>query len=83
MIEYIAYALSFFAVAIGIKMIFGPTMWDRLLYLNLITVKILMIISIYATITQKNFLLDIALSYALLSFISTLFMAEFIMKKGL
>jgi len=63
-----------------IRVIIGPSVWDRLLGLNLIASKIIMIIILYATITGMTFLLDFAIIYGLSGFIGTIFIAQFLSK---
>lgn len=82
MIEYTAHILTVAAVFTAVRILIGPTVWDRLLGFNLLSSKIIMIIVMCAIIFEKNYLLDIALTYALLGFISTLFIARFIKDKG-
>lgn len=71
--------LSFFS---ALRIIVGPSIWDRLLGLNLITSKTIMIIIIMAMIRKQNFLLDIALTFALLSFIGIIFISVYIQRKS-
>lgn len=61
-----------------IKAIKGPKLWDRLLAMNLITVKGILLILIYATIEDATGFIDVALIYALFGFIATIFLALFI-----
>jgi multicomponent Na+:H+ antiporter subunit F len=74
--------LTLLGVASAIRIILGPTIWDRLLGLNLFSSKIVMLIVLYALLMQRSYLLDIAIVYALLGFISIIFIAIFIQKKG-
>ncbi len=60
----------------------GPSVWDRLLALNLFSVTLIIVIIIYALVKDIDYLLDIAIVYALLGFISIVFMARFIQRKG-
>ena len=64
----------------GVK---GPTIWDRLLALNLIATKIIVIIVVFASLQDEAFLLDFALLYSLSSFIGTIFIALFLSKQRL
>lgn len=64
------------------RIIIGPTIWDRLLGLNLVTTKLIMIIVLIASLRQESFLLDIAIIYALLGFIGITFMSIYIQTKG-
>jgi multicomponent Na+:H+ antiporter subunit F len=60
----------------------GPTIWDRLLSFNLISSKVVMLIVAFALFTEKTYILDIALTFTLFSFISTVLIARFIRERG-
>ena len=66
-----------------VRAIKGPTIWDRLLALNLISIKIIMIIIVVASIYDRSFLLDFAIIYALSGFIGTIFIALFLSERKL
>jgi len=74
--------IAVYVVLVVIRVIMGPTIWDRLLGLNTISAKIIMSIVILSVITDRSYLLDVALVYALLGFLGTVFIARFIEKKG-
>jgi len=59
----------------------GPSIWDRLLGLSLISTKIMLIIVLLASLSNMSFLLDIAIVYALLGFISLVFIALFLLDR--
>ena len=59
------------------RVITGPTVWDRLHSLNLISVKVLLFIVFYASHLDASYLLDIAIVFLLLGFISIVFTALF------
>jgi len=61
-----------------IRAVTGPMLWDRLLAMNLITVKGMLVIIVYATLEEVHGLIDVALVYALFSFIATIFLALFL-----
>lgn len=82
MIDIIVYVLMAATILTVIRILLGPTVWDRLLGFNLMSSKLIMIIMICAIIFEMNFLLDIALTYALLGFISTIFITRFVRDKG-
>lgn len=65
-------------VPYGIRVIVGPSVWDRLLGMNLIASKIIIVIIIFASINEMTFLLDFAIIYALSGFIGTIFIAMFL-----
>lgn len=60
----------------------GSSIWDRLLFLNLFFVYMLLAMVVYALIMAIDYLLDIAIVYALLGFIGIVFTARFIQRKG-
>ena len=65
------------------KIIKGPSIWDRLLGFNLFSMHIVLIILLYAVGTGLYYLIDIALVYAILGFISIMLIARYIdMNKG-
>ena len=69
-------------VPYGIRVIVGPSVWDRLLGMNLIASKIIVIIVLFSSISEAAFLLDFAIIYALSGFIGTIFIAMFISERN-
>jgi multicomponent Na+:H+ antiporter subunit F len=59
----------------------GPSVWDRLLSLNLVSTKIFLIVILYASHTEMSFLLDIAIVCALLGFLSIVFISLFFSRR--
>jgi len=70
-------------VPYGIRVAIGPSVWDRLLGMNLISLKIIVIIILYASISGMTFLLDFAIIYALSGFIGTIFIALFLSERNI
>ena len=66
-----------------IRVIIGPSVWDRLLGMNLILSKTIMIIVLFAAIFETTFLLDFAIIYALFGFIGTIFLALFLSQRNI
>jgi len=64
------------------RVIKGPTVWDRLLGLSLVSTKVNLIIIVYASINGLAYLLDVAIVYALLGFIGTVFTATFLRERA-
>ncbi len=60
----------------------GPTVWDRLLGLNLATSKLVMLVVLIASVRKQSMLLDIAIVYALLGFIGITFLSIYIQGRG-
>ena len=74
--------LGVLGIVVIIRMIQGPTIWDRLLTFNQVSSKITISIVMLSIITSQSFLLDIAIVYTLLSFIAAVLIARFVREKG-
>lgn len=79
---YFISTLSVLGIVVIIRMMQGPTVWDRLLTFNQLSSKITISIVMMSIITSQSFLLDIAIVYTLLSFIGSVLIARFIREKG-
>jgi len=83
--------MNFVMVALGVVLAFvllciiravkGPSIWDRLLGLNLVTTKVLVIIVLFSYLNDLPYLVDLAIIYALVGFIGTIFTALFLMAR--
>ena len=62
-----------------IRMLKGPKIWDRILMLNLISAKVVLFITIYAIYIDSVILLDIAISYGIIGFLTMTLLSKFIM----
>ncbi len=65
-----------------VRVFVGPTVWDRVLGLNLVTAKLVMAIVVFAFLVDRTFLLDVAIVYSLLGFIASVLISRFIEGKG-
>lgn len=79
-IQIILVTLAFLAVISSIRIVLGPCVWDRLLAFNLISSKIIMFITLFALLTGKSYLLDIAIVYSLLGFMGIIMIAKIVQK---
>jgi len=80
--NYALVCLMFLTVMSALRILIGPTIWDRILGLNLVTSKLIMLIVLIASLRQESFLLDIAIVYALLGFVGITFMSIYIQNRG-
>ena len=69
-------------VAVTLRGFIGPTIWDRLLGLNLVTTKLIIVIVLIAVMKEQSMLLDIAIVYAMLGFIGVTFLSIYTQNKG-
>ena len=66
-----------------IRLILGPTYFDRLIALNLMVVIITAIMSIFAVLYQRRVYFDVALVYAVLGFVSVIAISKYLTGKEL
>jgi len=80
---YILWIMFIFLFLLMVMVIKGPSVWDRLLGMNLVSMKFIIIIVIFASSSDIAYLLDFAIIYALSGFIGTVFIALFLLdRKG-
>lgn len=60
-----------------IRALLGPTVYDRILAVNALGTKTVLIISVFGFLTERPDFLDIALVYALINFIGTIAILKF------
>lgn len=65
------------------RVVVGPTKGDRLIAINVIGTKTLVLMAIVSLILKEQFFLDVVLVYALISFTASLFIAREIEEKKL
>ncbi len=70
------YTVAIIAILITIllalvRALLGPTVYDRIAAMNMLGTKTLLLIAVFAFLTGRHDLLDIALVYALINFIGT------------
>lgn len=62
--------LSISIIAIFIRALVGPKVTDRIICVNMIGTKIIIIICIVAALLHEDFIIDVAIVYALINFVS-------------
>ncbi|NLY45751.1 MAG: hypothetical protein GX053_07140 [Tissierella sp.] len=68
--------LSFTMIFCLLRTILGPRFTDRLLGINVINVKVIVLICIMAVFFEKSYLVDISLVYSAISFLSVIVLAR-------
>lgn len=66
----VSLAILITLVLILARALLGPTIYDRIAAINMFGTKIVLLIAIFAFLSERMDLLDIALVYALINFIS-------------
>ena len=67
-----AVAAAAILITIGLALVralLGPTVYDRILAVNMIGTKTVLLIAVFAFLSDRTDILDIALIYALINFI--------------
>jgi len=82
------FALSLVFIGIStlgslVRVVIGPTIWDRLLGLGLGASKITLAVIIYAFSVEQFHILDVALMFSILGFLVSILLARFIEKRGI
>ncbi|MCL1995088.1 MAG: monovalent cation/H+ antiporter complex subunit F [Defluviitaleaceae bacterium] len=75
---HLLWAMLALVVVFIIGVIKGPSIWDRLLSMSMVSLKVIVVIVVLAYISDTAYLLDLAIIYALFGFISEIFIALFV-----
>ncbi len=78
MIQVLLFVLVLCMIFVSIRMLLGPTIWDRLLTFNVISTKVILFIVCLSVSLEDIHILDISFTYALLGFSGTILIARFI-----
>jgi len=65
-----------------VRAIKGPTVYDRVLAVNMFGTKTALLLSVVAFLYGRPDFLDLALAYALINFVGVLAVLEFFQKRG-
>ncbi len=74
--------LFVFSSLILARLFFNNSIWEKVLIFNLFSAKFVLILLLYAIVTNLSYLIDIAFVYALLGFVSIVLITRFIRKRG-
>lgn len=65
-----------------IRLVIGPTIWDRILMINLISAKVIMFMVVFAIWERSELILDIAIAYGIVGFLTITLLSKYIMTGG-
>ncbi len=74
--------LFVFSLLILFKVFVDNSIWEKVLLLNLFSVKFILHILVYAIIVKLYYLIDIAFIYSILGFVSIVWITRFVGKRG-
>ena len=74
-----AIMLAVLMVAALVRAILGPRFTDRVIAINMINTMVVAVIAILAVLLKEDFLVDVALVYALLSFLTVVVLTRMVL----
>ncbi|WP_027108445.1 monovalent cation/H+ antiporter complex subunit F [Lacticigenium naphthae] len=80
--EIVLVVIGLLSVGELTRILIGPTVWDRMLGLNVLSSKVIIGAIFIGLLVEKNYMLDIALIFGLLGFIENVLFSQFIERKG-
>ena len=60
------------------RALMGPTLYDRILAVNMVGTKTVLLIAVFAVLSGRTDMIDIALMYALINFIGVVAVLKFV-----
>lgn len=85
MTKILTFAILFLSITIMgcmYRAIKGPSAADRLVAINVISTKTIILILMASFILRETYFIDVALVYALISFVASIVIANYIEKSG-
>ncbi len=81
-LQYAIIILIVASFASCVRILIGPSLWDRLLGCSLLCSKIILIIILYSLEHEQSYYLDVSLVIAMLGFVGTTSVSRFLQKKS-
>lgn len=79
---WVDYVLVALLVASLYRLVAGPTIYDRVLSLHLASAQVILLMCFQALRTDRVYYMDVALIYAVLSFVETIAFVRFARSEG-
>ena len=67
---------SIYLLAIFLRALLGPKVTDRIICINMIGTKVIIMICIVAAVLHEDYLVDVAIVYALINFVSMVVLTQ-------
>ena len=74
-------ALAVRALVCLVRAILGPKFTDRIMAVNMIGTKTLLMVCVLAVLLQESYLVDVAIVYALLSFLAVVVLSKLVITR--
>jgi multicomponent Na+:H+ antiporter subunit F len=79
-LEVMIVALLIASIIFSFSILMARDKWKRLTAFSLVSIKIMMIIVLYALFTDTTFFLDVAIVYALLNYVGVIVLANYMLE---
>ncbi len=83
MIEILIYTLMCFSFLCFLRVLFGPTMADRMVAIDIFGILVVGICALMVVKTGRLFLIDLAIAWIVLGFIATITLAKYLTRNKL
>jgi len=83
MIEVLIYVLISFGFLCFLRVIYGPTMADRMVAIDIFGIVVVGICALLVIKTGRLFLIDVAIAWIVLGFIATITLAKYLTRRKL
>ncbi|MBO8174279.1 MAG: cation:proton antiporter [Thermococcus sp.] len=74
--------LIFTSILLTYRVLFGPTLADRIVGLNTITTKMVIMIAILSVISKQYFLIDLAVVLLMVNAVGGLILSKYLERRG-
>ncbi|NJE08529.1 cation:proton antiporter [Thermococcus sp. M39] len=74
--------LIFTSILLTYRVLFGPTLPDRIVGLNTITTKVVIMIAILSVINKQYFLIDLAVVLLMVNAVGGLILSKYLERRG-
>lgn len=81
LLKIVITTLGLFALIVLIRVILGPKFTDRIVAVNCISTLVIAIICVLSILLKEDFLIDVALIYALLGFVANVLLTRNMLAK--
>lgn len=79
MIFTVATVAILITISLGLaRALMGPTVYDRILAVNMVGTKTVLLIAVFAVLSERTDMLDIALTYALINLVGVVAVLKFV-----
>jgi len=79
MIFTVATVAILITISLGLaRALMGPTVYDRILAVNMVGTKTVLLIAVFAVLSGRTDMLDIALTYALINLVGVVAVLKFV-----